>query len=148
MPGAGSPHKTTPGESENVVHDYPLQMFDALKARAENGTYTGSVTEVYKTLGISNQYYTQILRALVESGSVEHVQRGHHKRPSIYKLIKKPTKKQLATLDFLTPKTRRATVGDSEILNRLNELERRVGKVDVIAALTNLEKRITALEKR
>jgi hypothetical protein len=123
-------------------------MYDALKERAEDDTFTGSVVEVYRTLGISNQYYKQILQGLVESGAIEHVQRGHHKRPTIYKILKKPTKTELAKIDFLTPKTRRAKVDDSEILRRLNELERRVGKVDVIAALTNLEKRITALEKR
>lgn len=138
-----SPHT----EPENAAHGYCIALYDALKERAVKGTFTGSITEVYKTLGISNQYYAKITRALVEVGAVEHIQRGHHKRPTVYRLIHRPTKAQLAEYDFLTPATRRARVSEEEFLRRLNELERRVSNVDIVAALTNLEQRIVALEK-
>lgn len=146
MPSNESPHTTASGE-ENVVHDYCIQMYDAMKKASAKDQFVGSITDVYKTLGISNQYYTQILRALVETGSVEHVQRGHHKRPSIYQLIHRPTKAQLAEFDFLTPRSRRVKVTEDDLLKRIEELERRVGKVEVIPALTNLEGRLSALEK-
>ena len=138
-----SPH-TGP---DNVAHDYCIALYDAMKERANKGVFTGSITEVYKTLGISNQYYSKCTRALVEIGSVEHIQRGHHKRPTVYKLIHRPTKAQLAEYDFLTPRTRRARVSEEELLTRLQTLERRVQNVDIVAALTNLEQRIAALEK-
>lgn len=143
-----SPHTTASGEQENVVHDYCIQMYDAMKKASTKGQFIGSTTKVYKTLGISNQYYSQILRALVETGSVEHVQRGHHKRPTIYNIIHRPTKAQLEDIDFLTPRTKRAKVSEDEILKRLDELERRVGKVDVVPALTNLDDRLKAIEKK
>lgn len=145
MPGSKSPHTT---DGENVVHDYCIQMYEAMKKASAKDQFVGSITDVYKTLGISNQYYAQILRALVETGSVEHVQRGHHKRPTIYRLIHRPTKAQLAEFDFLTPRSRRAKVTEDELLKRIEELERRVGKVEVIPALTNLEGRLKALEKK
>lgn len=146
VPPKDSPHTTASGESENVVHDYCIQMWDAMKKASTKDQYVGSITQVYKTLGISNQYYSQILRALVETGSVEHVQRGHHKRPSIYRLIHRPTKAQLSEHDFLTPRSKRDKVSEDEILKRIEELERRVGKIEVVPALTNIEGRLRALE--
>jgi len=139
-----SPHT----EPENAAHGYCIALYDALKKRAKNGTFTGSATEVYNTLGISNQYYSKCFKALVEVGAVEYIQRGHHKRPTIYKLIHRPTAAQLAEYDFLTPASRRAKVSEEEMLRRLIELERRVQNVDIVAAFTNLEARIVALEKR
>lgn len=144
MPPKDSPHTTT---EDNVVHDYCIQMYDAMKKAAAKDQFIGSITSVYNTLGISNQYYTQILRALTETGSVEHVQRGHHKRPTIYRLIHRPTKSQLSEFDFLTPRSKRDKVTEDELLKRIEVLERRVGKVEVVPALTNLEGRLQALEK-
>lgn len=146
--GATSPHPGQDEAQENIVHDYCIQMYDALKQRASKDQFVGSVTEVYATLGISNQYYSKILRGLVESGSVEHLQRGHHNRPTIYRLIHRPTKAQLAEIDFLVPVTRRNKPTENEILRRLDTLEGRVRNVDIVAALKNLEQRITALEKK
>ena len=139
-----SPHT----EPDNTAHGYCIALYDALKKKASGDTFTGKVTEVYQTLGISNQYYSRIIRGLLETGSIEHVQRGHHRRPTIYKLIKRPTIEELEQLDFLTPSTRRAKVTDKEILTRLANLERSTQGIDVIAAFTNLEARIKALEKQ
>jgi hypothetical protein len=139
-----SPHT----EPENVAHGYCIALYDALEERAEDGTFTGSITEVYKTLGISNQYYSRLVHALVEVGSVEHVQRGHHRRPSIYKLLERPTSEQLTALDSLTLRTKRAKVSDSDLHQRIANLERSVSNVNIVAALTNLERRLSALEKR
>lgn len=142
-----SPHTGT-DDPENVVYGYCIALYDALKKEASDGQFVGSVTEVYKALGISNQHYSVILRALVETGSLEHIQRGHHMRPTIYRLIHRPTKTQLREFDFLTPRTRRARVSEAALLKRVEELERRVGKVDVIPALQNLESRLKAIEKK
>jgi hypothetical protein len=139
-----SPHS----EAANPAHEYCIALYDALKERATDDQFIGSITEVYKTLGISNQYYSRLLHGLIESGSVEYLQRGHHKRPTIYRLIHRPTKAELGSLDLLTPRTRRARVSEPDILRRLELLERRVRNVDIVAALQNLEKRIVALEKR
>ena len=144
MTATDSPH-TADG---NVAHDYCLALYDALKERAAKDTFTGSITEVYKTLGISNQYYSQCINALQECGSVEYVQRGHHKQPSIFKLIHRPSRAQLEELSYLTPRTKRAKVSDDKLVQRLESLERSVRNVDVVAALQNLEKRIVALEKK
>ena len=146
MGATESPHPATL-EDESVVHDYCIALFDALKKRAVKNEFTGSITEVYKTLGISNQYYTKITKALVETGSVEHVQRGHHKQPSIYRLIHRPTKLQLGEFDFLTSTRKRGRVSEAEILQRLERIERSIRNVDMIAALQNLETRIAFLEK-
>jgi hypothetical protein len=143
----GEPHPATLND-ENVAHDYCIALYDALKKRAVKNEFTGSITEVYKTLGISNQYYTKLTKALVEIGSVERLQRGHHKQPSIYRLIHRPTKAQLGAYDILIPDTKRSQISDKEILTRLEKLERSVRNVDIVAALQNLEGRIVALEKQ
>ena len=135
-------------EPVSTAHGYCIALYDALSAKADGDTFTGKVTEVYQTLGISNQYYSRIIRALVEVGSIEHVQRGHHKRPTIYRLIDRPTREQLEQYDFLTPGTKRKRVTDKELLQRLEKLERSTQGIDVIAAFTNLEARIKALEKK
>jgi hypothetical protein len=148
VPGTESPH-TPATENDNVAHEYCIALYDALKKRAVKNEFTGSITEVYKTLGISNQYYSKITQMLVETGSVEHVQRGHHKRPSIYRLLHKPTKAQLEAYDTLMRGNRkRGRVSEKEILTRIEKLERSVRNVDIIAALQNLEGRIQALEKQ
>lgn len=139
-----SPHT----EPVSTAHGYCIALYDALEQKADGDTFTGKVTEVYQTLGISNQYYSRILQALVEVGSVEYVQRGHHKRPTIYRLIERPTREKLEQYDFLTPYRKRATVSDKELLQRLETLERSTQGIDVIAAFTNLEARIKALEKQ
>lgn len=146
MTATESPH-TGQDEPENVVHGYCIALYDALEKKASDGQFVGSVTEVYKTLGISNQHYSKILRGLVETGSLEHIQRGHHQRPTIYRLIHRPTTEQLREFDFLTPRTRRARVSDTALLQRLETVERRVGQVEVIPALHNLDKRLKAIEK-
>ena len=143
----GEPHIATPND-ENVAHDYCIALYDAMKERSSKNQFTGSITEVYKTLGISNQYYSRLINGLIETGSVEYLQRGHHKRPSIYRLIHRPTKLQLSEYDFLTPKRSRKPVSERDILKRVETLEGRVKNVDIIAALQNLEGRIVALEKR
>ena len=144
MAGTESPHT----EPENAAHGYCIALYDALKERADNGTFSGKITEVYKTLGISNQYYSRITTALVEVGAIEHIQRGHHKRPTIYKLYERPTREQLTLLDALTPRAKTGSVSSEDLSQRLSVLERSVANVDVVAALMNLEQRIVALEKR
>jgi len=148
VPGTESPHTTATDSDENVAHDYCIALYDAMKKRAVKNEFTGSITEVYKTLGISNQYYSKLTRALIETGSVEHIQRGHHRRPSIYRLIHRPTKAQLSSYDILTPAHKRIKVTEDEMLSRIERLERSVRNVDIIAALQNLEGRIKALESQ
>lgn len=142
-----SPHTATTND-ENVVHGYCIALYDAMNERSSENQFTGSITEVYKTLGISNQYYSRLIRALIETGSVEHIQRGHHMRPSIFRMIQRPTKLQLKEIDILTPASKRRKPKEKEILTRIETLEGRVKNVDIVAALQNLEGRIIALEKR
>lgn len=147
MAADSSPHTAGAEEQRNPAYDICIAMYDGMKKRAEGDMFIGPVTEVWKTLGVSNQYYSRVMQALIETGSVERIQRGHHSQPSIFRLIARPTLVSLENLELLTPRSRRGSVTNASLIKRIEDLERRVQKVDVVAALHNLEQRIVALEK-
>ncbi len=109
--------------------------------------FTGNFTEVYNYFGISSSMYSRIRRVLVESGSIEVVQKGTGAQPSIILLHGAPSAENLSDEGLTSPRRLATMVGQMQ--ERLAALEawRESIPLNVTEALREHEVRIGQLEQ-
>lgn len=130
------------------IHGYALELYDALHEQGsdegEDGrVFRGSITKAFQTLGISNGYYTSTQRLLASLGAIETVQRGARGIETVIQLHDRPTLEELAAVTLTKP-TSAATLALDQ---RLSDIEKRIGRLDIVKALAELEARIATIEK-
>lgn len=107
--------------------------------------WEGSLTELYRGMGIGQSYYSRIMNSLKSMGCVTMTQRGSRKTSSILVLHHEPDRAEWEAHHArpdLTGRMEGATLSD-----RVFNLEQRIGGVNIVDALRNLENRLQALEK-
>ncbi len=124
------------------VYEQALQLYDAMKKQSTNGRYSGSITKTYRDLGLANGNYTAITRLLLGVGAITCEQRGARNIESIYKVDERPTLEELSSVT-LTTRPKADTVLYEQ---RLADLDKRIGRLDIVKALANLESRVSKLE--
>jgi hypothetical protein len=102
--------------------------------------FRGQMTHVFDSLNISRSYYTPIRTLLVENDCILIVQRGSRSVESIIVLQQEPSPEGM-TMPPLTGRSHAAKVSA-----RLDNLEERLGGLDIVKAFDNHEKRLKALE--
>jgi len=103
--------------------------------------WIGNVSEAFKELGISGSYYSLIFRILYDNGYVSQVDRGGRDKPTTLLLHFKP---EIETL-LLTTTGLPATI---PLVERIGQLERNTGEMNLVEALKVLDQRVSALEER
>jgi hypothetical protein len=140
-----------------VVPGYSLQFYEALVALAnkeevqgqEYLVYRGGITKVFDELKFSRAHYTRIVKTLEEIGAIEIIQRGNPRQQSVVALYGTPNLESLGEAYHLTSPSGRRKMGADALDVRVTVIERRLGKeLDYVKALSNIESRLQALEKK
>jgi hypothetical protein len=128
------------------VTERATMLYDHLDSKAvdEDGGrfFRGSIVAAYDELGISHSHYSTVQRLLVVSGAMELIQRGARGIESVYLLHGRPDPDKLRKLSLTKPDNR-ATVA---LEQRVADIQRQIGGLDIVQALADLEKRLGELE--
>lgn len=127
------------------IHDFALRLYDSMAEHAkesDDGHFHGSITAVFRELGSSNSSYTPITRLLLSTGAITCLQRGARAIESVYALGERPTEEELLSV-ALTTKAKPDTL---LLQQQVNDIDKRIGRLDIVEALASLEARVSKLE--
>lgn len=143
-----------PGEPVELpiprMYEHCLALYEALDKDAiidKEGRklFTGSRVEVFRSLSVSQAYYTQLYSVLEEMGCAELLYTGRAGQPSVMALYHPP-----ALDDFRAAYKRGLTKPDSKstLQARVEQLEGRLSGIDLASTLVNFEQRLAAIESQ
>jgi len=134
------------------MFEHCLALYEALdktatidKADKSRKVFTGSRVETFRSLHVSQAYYTQLYAVLEEMGCIQLLYRGRAGQPSVMALYRSPV------LDEFRAAYRRPLTNEgasSTLETRVELLEGRLKGIDLAGTLVNFEERLTVLEKR
>jgi hypothetical protein len=139
-------------EGQGRLVEYTIQFYKLLRKKAKTDRATGEVvfegkvSSLYDELGISRAYYSKMMEVLQEIGGIEYLVRGTRHYKTRIRIHDEPTIEQIEAYRDLTRKPSSGKVTSRSLDNRVTQLERRLGSLDVPSAIANLESRLKALE--
>lgn len=131
------------------LFDHIVATYDELAKHAldKDGklTFEGSKVEAYRSVNLSQSYYTPIFDALTEMGCIEQVQRGFARTPSVIVLHKRPVLSEFEGMyrGGLTKPTKLDT-----LRQQIENLDRRLPSIDLNGYIISLDQRLSELEAR
>lgn len=119
--------------------------FEEVAGTKDVRIFRGSITRIYNALGISRSYYSKVRNALIEMGCLTILSQGNRAEGTAIVLHRAPTDE-----DFRQWKDRPLTKAvDAAILSqRVGDIEKRLGGLDVVNALIDFEERIKQQDER
>lgn len=118
------------------------EEIDGIKTRI----FRGGLVEVFRTLRISQSYYSKSVDSLKALGCLTLIRRGARSSPSVVALHHAPDE-----IEWML----RRDVGDltgspegAKLLQRLSDVEKLLGGINVVSALRDVEDRLKALERK
>jgi hypothetical protein len=118
-------------------------LYSRLEEQSNDGIFTGSVVSVFKSLEVSQAYYSKLYDLLYDSGCVERIQRGSSHTPSVLRLIRAPDADDFRVQPLTNTKSS-ATL----LEQRVTSIEGRLPNVDLASTITDFETRISDLESQ
>lgn len=120
-----------------------IEVIDGIELRV----FKGSTTKIFRQLGISNSYYSKIIPALRDLQCVTQLKRGARGVDSLLALHHPPKE-----MEFLT-RARQPLTADPQSARLAQQIEAihkalGGGEFDVVAAIENLDQRLTKLEHK
>jgi hypothetical protein len=112
---------------------------------AEVRVFRGKVTIVFRSLEISQSYYGRVKTALIESGCISFAQVGSRGNPSTILLHHPPSSDEFSLRED-RPLTK--NVEAAMLSQRMDGIENRLGGMNVVEALANVESRLRDLDSR
>ena len=107
--------------------------------------FRGSIVRTYRSLDISQSYYSEVRRDLIDSDSITIIRQGSKNAQSVIVLHKEPDEESLPTNESL------GLTHDAEaaiVLQELNDLKRLIGSISIPDALVNIERRLQEMDNR
>lgn len=129
-------------EDAPVVFNHLVRLYHALEDQSVDGVFTGSTTETFRSLGVSQAYYSKLYGYLYEMGCLEQLQRGTSGTPSKIRIVRPPDIDEFRS-SHLTDAKPRATL----LEQRVKILEGRLPSIDLAGTITQLETRLASLER-
>jgi hypothetical protein len=133
-------------EITETVAQHILTVYDEMQAKAEEKdgllVFRGALSKLIRGAGISQTYYSRIVRALVDGGYVELLDRGGRSSPSIVILLQRPELDELMALTI---------DGDRPILtllSRIETVERSIGGMHIAGVLAVVEQNLSRIDAR
>ena len=134
---------------EPRLFQHTAALYDAMIKHSdsedgETGTFTGSKVEMFRSINVSQGYYSQLFNSLEELGCIETIVNGRGGgRPSQVKLYHPP-----ALNEFQKIYTKSLTNPSplDTVRQRVSNIEGRLPQVDLAGVLTDFETRISDLE--
>jgi len=110
-------------------------------ADVEVPVYRGHITRLWNELGISNSYYSRVMRNLEELGCIMILQRGAANTESVVAVLRAPERGEIRPPGDLT-----RTREDATLRAELENVLRNIGGIDFKEAFKDIESRLSALE--
>lgn len=136
----------------NTDYKYTLEFYRLLESNAEREliddielmVFRGALTKLFKGLGVSQSYYSKVMDALKDLGSITVLKRGARGVDSIVAVHSEPIE-----IDFLMRGSNRLTSSPqaARLSERVADLEKRLGGMSIVDAIDNLDRRLKALER-
>lgn len=124
--------------AEHIIAVYKAMYAESVEVDG-NRIYIGSLSSLVRSLA-SSTYYAPLTRALYDGGYVALVDRGGRSKPSTLLLLREPQEDELMAL----------TIDDGSpilsLVNRIEQLESRIGGLDVPIALIEIDRRLQVIE--
>jgi hypothetical protein len=131
------------------TEDFYNRLMEGAKRKTINGVkvhvWEGSLTDLYRNMGIGQSYYSKIMNNLKSMGCVTMTQRGSRKTPSILVLHHSPDRAEWQAHHARPDLTNR--LEGATLTDRVFNLEQRIGGINIVDALRNLDERLQALER-
>lgn len=124
-----------------------LKLYNQLAADAEGDMFEGSMAGVYKKTHMSQSHYSKLFGILIETGCIELVRRGRGPAPSQIRLRHAPTEKAVRNSYQAGRLTKRESPARVMLEQRVSIMEGRLSDIDLVEALSNIERRLAALER-
>ena len=128
---------------------HALNLYKALEAKAvvkdDELIFSGSLVEMFRSLKISQGYYSDVTRGLYTLDCMQMKQRGARNSPSVIVLHHLPTVEDWEALADSDLTTRPS--GATMLEKRVENLERQTGGMHIVEAFADHEARIVLLEK-
>jgi hypothetical protein len=129
----------TPTLAKHIIAVYEAMEVESVKIE-KNQLYIGSLSVLVRSIA-SSTYYAPITRALYDGGYAALIDRGGRSKPSTLVLLRKPKEDELMAL------TMEREPPIVSVLNRLAVLETSVGGMNVIKALSEVDRRLQLVER-
>jgi hypothetical protein len=118
------------------------KFYDGMAERADDRVFTGYPTKLFDELSIPISYYSRIKQQLEALGYAEQVEQGRGGRPSVWRLWKRPHPDSWKIL-YERGLTRPPSSGTlTDVSNRVEAIERRLGGLNVVQAIAELQQEI------
>lgn len=138
----------------NITHskfyEHTLKLYEELDKRGKMGddgvkVFDGSKVAAFRSLGISQAYYSRMFKALTELGCVEQVRRGTSHTTSILRLHHPPDPDDLKEVyaSLLTKPDPTDT-----LRQEMEVLQRRLPSIDLNSFIVSVDRRLVDLERR
>jgi len=106
--------------------------------------FRGSITSIYRDLGLSYTYYGDIRRALERSGCIAPLQRGTSTQESVIVLHHPPDREAWESeSDDLT-----APLEDAMLRQELDDIKSQLGGMNIVDAFTDVQGQLDELSRR
>lgn len=107
--------------------------------------FKGSIVECYNSLGVSQSYYTPVMDSLKGLGCITVISSGRRSRPSVIALHHPPDETEFV---FFHAGDLTGTPEAAKLRQRLENLEKRVGGINIADTLVEIDNRVSQLEHR
>jgi len=105
--------------------------------------WRGSIVDTYKSIGASQHFYTPVMSTLKDLGCVTVLSAGRRARPSVLALHHPPDETEYL---FYSENRLTNSPESAKLRGRLELLEKRIGGINIVDTLVELEKRVARLE--
>jgi hypothetical protein len=129
----------SPRLAQHIISVYERMEAESVKVEG-NQLYIGSLSILVRSIA-SSTYYSDITRALYDGGYAALLDRGGRSKPSTLVLLRKPKEDELMAL------TMEAEAPIMSVMNRLAVLETSVGGMNVVKALSDVDRRLQLVER-
>jgi len=129
----------SPRLAQHIISVYERMEAESVKVEG-NQLYIGSLSILVRSIA-SSTYYSDITRALYDGGYAALLDRGGRSKPSTLVLLRKPKEDELMAL------TMEAESPIVSLMNRLSVLEASVGGMNVVKALSEVDRRLQLVER-
>lgn len=135
------------------IFEYATDFFEALNRAATTEdvkgkqvrVFRGAIVETYRTLGISQSYYSEVRQGLINSECMTVLRQGSKGIQSVVILHRPPDEDSFESAKGLVL-TRQD--GAATLSQELDDLKHLIGGIRIPDALVNFEQRITELDNR
>lgn len=131
--------------TDSRLFDHAVALYELLEKDSKDGVWEGKIVQTFRSLNISQTYYTPLFSILSELGSITQERRGTALAPHRIRLHHAPKIDEFEKV-FRGHLTKRAS-SDTILEQRISNLERRVPEVDLTSIIQNFQERLSELER-